>query len=140
MEVAISFGIAEVDGTDDGKDESNHDEQLDQTEMARCDSHRMGAALDGLDGAIEEAEGGEEEGGETDRVGYAVGGVEGGGGGGVDEGEVEGAGEEAKRAEDDEEDPAGGTAEAVAFGEEGAEEEEGGVEDEEGDGYAVAEG
>lgn len=108
--------------------------------MARGDCHRGGAALDGFDGAVEEAEGGEEEGREPDGVGYAVGDVEGGGGRGVDEGEVEGGGEEAKGAEEDEEDPAGGAAEAVALGEEGREEEERGVEDDEGDGDAVAEG
>lgn len=74
--------------------------------MARGDCHGGGAALDGFDGAVEEAEGGEEEGGEADGVCYAGGDVEGGGGGGVDEGEVEGRGEDAEDAEDDEEDPA----------------------------------
>ena len=69
MEVAVSFGIVKVDGTDDSKDESNHDEQLYQAQMARCDSHRFGAALDGFDGAIEETEGGEEEGGVEDEEG-----------------------------------------------------------------------
>ncbi|OBT58729.1 hypothetical protein VE04_00670 [Pseudogymnoascus sp. 24MN13] len=39
VDIAVSFGISEVDGTDDGEDESNHDEELDQADQARRDSH-----------------------------------------------------------------------------------------------------
>ncbi|KFY55181.1 hypothetical protein V496_07081 [Pseudogymnoascus sp. VKM F-4515 (FW-2607)] len=140
FERALGLCLAGVDAADDGEDEADHDEELDQAQVARADGYGSGAALDGFDGAVEEAEGGEEDGGEAYGVGYAVGDVEGGGGGGVDEGEVKGGGEEAKDAEDDEEDPARGAAEAVAPGEEGGKEEEGRVEDDKGNGDAVAEG